>query len=146
MEPIGQKTYKLRDFKNAVLTFELLAENSNIGRQIKSSLTLKNKTYIDLYTYFKKLIEAENSENKFSNEQKQANYSYETVDENKLVIVDFQTNKGIVGIEQNNSYSYPEPGKKAFMNGKSAPDGKYKFGFLWYVHIKNGVVTSFSLL
>jgi curved DNA-binding protein CbpA len=51
--PIGQKTYKIKDFKNSLLTFELVAENSNIGRQIKSSLTLSNKTYKDLYGHFK---------------------------------------------------------------------------------------------
>jgi hypothetical protein len=26
------------------------------------------------------------------------------------------------------------------MNGKLAPDGRYKFGFLWYVEIKNGII------
>jgi hypothetical protein len=51
--PIGYKTYKIKDFKNAILTFELVAENSNIGRQIKSTLTLSNKTYKDLYGHFK---------------------------------------------------------------------------------------------
>jgi len=59
--PIGQKTYKIKDFKNPSIVTELIAENSNIGRSIKSSLTLKNKTYQDLYLHFKKEIEVENS-------------------------------------------------------------------------------------
>ncbi len=57
--PIGQKTYRIKDYKNTSLTFELIAENSNIGRQIKSSLTLKNKTYQDLYGHFKEKIRRE---------------------------------------------------------------------------------------
>jgi hypothetical protein len=67
--------------------------------------------------------------------------------EPEVVLVSFDTDKGKVEIEQNNSFSYyPEPGKKAFINGKPAPTGKYKFGFLWYVHIENGIVTKVSLL
>jgi curved DNA-binding protein CbpA len=64
--PIGQKTYKIKDFKNRILTFELIAENSNIGRQIKSSLTLGNKTYQDLHGHFKEKIRRE-EENKTNN-------------------------------------------------------------------------------
>lgn len=60
VQPIGHKTYKIKDFKNTSVTFELSAENSNIGRQIKSSLTLSNKTYKDLYTHFKEKIQKEN--------------------------------------------------------------------------------------
>ncbi len=54
--PIGQKTYKLKEFKKAELTFELTAENTNIARQSKTSLTLSNKTYRDLYIHFKEKI------------------------------------------------------------------------------------------
>jgi curved DNA-binding protein CbpA len=60
VQPIGQKTYKIKDFKNTSLTFELIAENSNIGRQVKSSLTLSNKTYKALYVHFKDIIRKEN--------------------------------------------------------------------------------------
>lgn len=68
VQPIGQKSYRIKDFKNTNLTFELIAENSNIGRQIKSSLTLKNKTYQDLYGYFKEKIRIED-ENRINNKQ-----------------------------------------------------------------------------
>lgn len=60
--PIGQKTYRLKDFKNTFLKFELVAENSIIGRQVKSSLTLTNKTYKDLYSHFKEKFLIEDQE------------------------------------------------------------------------------------
>jgi hypothetical protein len=69
-----------------------------------------------------------------------------TLKEHELVLVSFDTDKGKVVIEQNNLYSFPEPGKKAFINGKPAPTDKYKFGFMWYVHINNGIVTKVTLL
>ena len=37
VQPIGQKTYKIKDFKNKTLTFELIAENSNINRNTKKN-------------------------------------------------------------------------------------------------------------
>jgi hypothetical protein len=55
------------------------------------------------------------------------------------VFVSFDTDES--KIEHNNSFSYPKPGKKAFINGKQAPTDKYRFGFMWYVHIENGKVT-----
>jgi hypothetical protein len=58
--PIGQKTYKIKDFKTPSIAIELIAENSNIERSIKSCLNLKNKTYQDLYSHFKKEFEGEN--------------------------------------------------------------------------------------
>jgi len=66
--------------------------------------------------------------------------------ETEVVIVAFETDKGKIEIEQNNSFSYPEPGKKAFLNGKPAATGKYKFGFMWYVHIENGMVIEVTML
>lgn len=66
--------------------------------------------------------------------------------EPEVVLVSYDTDKGEVAIEQNNSFSYPEPGKKAFISGKPAPTDKYKFGFMWYVHIENGIVTKVTLL
>lgn len=51
--------------------------------------------------------------------------------------VQYHTDKGTVEIEP----CIHLKGQKAFMNGQPAPDGEYKFGFLRYVHIKNGIVT-----
>jgi hypothetical protein len=50
--------------------------------------------------------------------------------------VQYNTDKGIVEIEP----CIHLKGQRAFINGLTAPDGKYKFGFLWYVEIKNGIV------
>lgn len=54
--PIGQKTYKLKDYKSKYLTFELVVENTNIKRKTSSKISLTNDTYEDLYQYFKPLI------------------------------------------------------------------------------------------
>jgi len=63
------------------------------------------------------------------------------------VIYDYETSKGKLEIEQNHNF-YPDidPGKKALLNGLQAPTGKYKLGFMWYVHIENGIVTKVSTL
>jgi len=66
--------------------------------------------------------------------------------EPEVVLVSYDTDKGKVVIEQDYSFSYPEPGKKAFINEKPAPTDKYKFGFMWYVHIENGIVTKVTML
>ncbi len=67
LPPIGQKTYRIKDFKNPSMTFELIAENSNIGRQIKTSINLQNKTYYELYKHFKTAIETNNTRGNTSN-------------------------------------------------------------------------------
>ena len=54
----------------------------------------------------------------------------------KKKYVQHHTDKGIVEIEP----CIHLKGQKAFINGQPAPDGKYKFGFLWTVEIKNGIV------
>lgn len=66
---IDSKTYKVKDFINPTITFELIAENSNIRRSIKSSLKLSNKTYSDLYKHFKEKIEQEKHSANFNYKQ-----------------------------------------------------------------------------
>lgn len=66
VQPIGQKTYKIKDFKNTYFTIELIAENSSIGRQTKTSLTIANKTYTDLYGHFKEVFRKEVETRKFN--------------------------------------------------------------------------------
>jgi hypothetical protein len=74
VQPIGQKIYKIKDFKNPELTFELIAENTNIDRLTKSSLILINKTYYELYDHFKKLVETNNlKQDNYSNYQQTHN-------------------------------------------------------------------------
>ena len=62
VQPIGQKTYKIKDFKNSSISFELIAENSNIGRRTGSSLVLMNKTNSYLFEHFRNKINKDNSE------------------------------------------------------------------------------------
>jgi len=59
-----------------------------------------------------------------------------TVNKPQKEYVQHHTDKGIVEIEP----CIHLKGQNAFMNGQPAPDGKYKFGFLWTVEIKNGIV------
>jgi hypothetical protein len=54
----------------------------------------------------------------------------------KKKYVQYQTDKGLVEIEP----CIHLKGQSAFINDLPAPDGKYKFGFLWTVEIKNGIV------
>lgn len=49
VQSTGSKTYKIKDAKNPYLKFELIAENTKIRKYIKSSITLRNKTYHELY-------------------------------------------------------------------------------------------------
>jgi len=59
VQSIGQKTYKIKDYKNSQISFELVAENSNIGRRVNSLLILRNKTYSYLYEHFKEKFKQE---------------------------------------------------------------------------------------
>lgn len=69
VQPIGQKTYKIQNFRHPYFIVELVAENSNISRQVKSKITLTNKTYKDLYVHFKELIRKEEEHNRTNNYQ-----------------------------------------------------------------------------
>ena len=59
VEPIGQHSYHIKDFKHKSLTFSIQAENTNINRKTEAALTLKNKTYHDFYSTIKSDIENE---------------------------------------------------------------------------------------
>lgn len=130
VQPIGQKTYRIKNFKNSFLTFEIFAENTNIGRQTKQSVSLTNKTFQDLYSYFRKLIE---DENKSKSESYSSSHNSSS---NKITYVKYETDKGIVELEPFINMT----GTKAFMNGKPAPDGKYKLGWWDYFIVKNGII------
>jgi hypothetical protein len=67
------------------------------------------------------------------------------IKKNEAVLVAFNTDKGEIEIEMENRMEYPAPGNKALLNGINAADGKYKFGMLWYIHIKNGTVSKVTL-
>lgn len=59
-----------------------------------------------------------------------------TENQSQKKFIQHHTDKGIVEIEP----CIYLKGQNAFMHGKPAPDGKYEFGFLWTVEIKNGLV------
>lgn len=45
VNPIGEKTYKIKDYKNPYLKFEITAENSIIEKKASETLVLYNITY-----------------------------------------------------------------------------------------------------
>lgn len=55
------------------------------------------------------------------------------------IVEKFKTNKGEIEVEHLPEY-YPNVGDKASLNGKPAPNGKYKFDFLIFIHIKDGII------
>lgn len=65
----------------------------------------------------------------------------------KIVLVSHKSNKGILEFEQTHKeYLDLDYGQKVFLEGKPAPNGKYRLDFLRYIHIKEGRITSVSLL
>lgn len=55
----GEKTYRLKDFKNPALQFELVAERTGNPKQAKSVIVLRNNTYHELYQFFRQKIAEE---------------------------------------------------------------------------------------
>jgi hypothetical protein len=53
-----------------------------------------------------------------------------------LSFVKYKTDKGVLEIPPCLNFK----GQKAFLNGEPAPDGKYKYSFMSYFHIKGGVI------
>ncbi len=77
---IGEKTYKINDFKTPSLTVELIVENTNINRSIQATLVLKNKTHQDLYNDFKTRFE---SEKRYENQRTNNNQNSKTEESEK---------------------------------------------------------------
>jgi hypothetical protein len=59
--------------------------------------------------------------------------------------IKFETDKGTLTLVTQKANSFPEIGNKLLKENMPAPTGKYKFGFMWFVHINNGYVTSVSI-
>lgn len=127
VQPIGQKTYRIKDFKNSKITVALTAINTSIGKQISQSICLNNKTFDDLYAFFKQLIDSENNSKK-----KQHSYSY--------AYGEYNTDKGIIYIRQESKKAQPAIDNSVFRNGSSAPDGKYKLANMYFIIVKSGVI------
>jgi curved DNA-binding protein CbpA len=142
VQPIGQKTYRIKDFKNALLIFELIAENTNIDRQIKYTLKLNNRTFQELYSFFKKLIETEKTTNyrtESENKKQESNYN------KKNILVKYETDKGVIMVSQKYPSDAPDIGNEAFQNGKQIMNGKFRMGFMWYLYFENGKIIKVGL-
>jgi len=57
----------------------------------------------------------------------------------RVVLATFKTKSGILELESQDGYSV-YLNKPALLNGKPAPTGKYNIGFMYYVHIIDGIV------
>lgn len=139
VQPIGHKAFKIKNFKKPNLIFELIAENTNINKQITQSISLTNKTYFELYNHFKKIIENESKKSGGdSTSDKEKN--------SEKIYFKIKSDKGILSIEQTHSYYEDfKIGSEVFLNNKPAPNGRYKLGFLWYIRIYDGKITDISI-
>lgn len=138
VKPTEQKTYKIKDFKNHYLKFELIAENSNTGRYTTQTITLNNRTYQELYLHFKRIIDSENKKNNQNgNNHKQESKTNKPIGE-------FKTDKGIIKVELNFKGAIPAMNNKVYQNGSMANNGKYKLGFMNYIVIKNGLIADLA--
>lgn len=59
VQPVGSYSEKIKNFKNKLLSYELLAENTLNGRESKASVSIKNKNFDELYNHFKKEVESQ---------------------------------------------------------------------------------------
>jgi hypothetical protein len=64
---------------------------------------------------------------------------------NMTYIVSYPSDKGILHVTQKLKSNYPEIGNNVTLNNKPAPDGEYKLGFMWYIHVKKGTISDISI-
>lgn len=69
--PIGKKTYKIKEYKIPEVIFKLEAKNTFINEVASKSISLKNKTYENLYNHFKSKIIEEERTAEFIRKQKE---------------------------------------------------------------------------
>lgn len=60
-----------------------------------------------------------------------------------IVNEDYKTKHGLITIEQEQYFSASK-GDSVFFNGLSAPNGKYKLAFMYYIEVKNGLISKTS--
>lgn len=132
VQPIGQKAFKIKNFKKPNLAFELIAENTYINKQIVQSISLVNRTYIDLYAFFKEIYLKEENNKKDNQNAKSENKQFtetvyrKTIDGNTLQI---------------SSKNNQTIGARVLINGKNAADGIYIYQSLTHkLVIKNGEI------
>lgn len=119
VQAIGQKTFKFKDFKNPILNFEIIAENTNIGKQTKQTLKLSNKPYQELYSYFRGIFESEQKSQSSKN-------STENKTNNGKPSGFFKTDKGEIKIELNFEGAIPAVNNKVYRNNILVINEKFK--------------------
>lgn len=149
VRPIDQKTYKIKDFKNPTVSFEITAENSNTGRYAKQILILNNKTYQELYNHFQKIIDSDRKE-QHQNRTNHENYSQYNNRSKKTYSKakfqkEFETDKGSVIVNLNFENAIPAMGNEVFQNKQAAKDGKYKLGFMNNIVVRYGLIIDLTM-
>lgn len=71
----GEKTYRLKDFKNPTLAFELIAERTGANKQASATITLHNTTYEELYQFFKRKILGESGSRSTSSQHRHSSHN-----------------------------------------------------------------------
>lgn len=137
VQPIGQKTYKIKNFKKEFLHFEIIAENTNIGRNVKQSLKLENKTYQELYSYFSHKINTD--------QKRETNSKKDSQNKSKITAKQFKTDQGYITVELNFLGADPAMNNLVYQNDRVAKDGKYKLGFWNYILVKNGKIVDLTM-
>ena len=64
----------------------------------------------------------------------------------EITVLVYNTEKGKLEIEDtSNTNEDFYKGRKVFLNGIIAPTGKYKIGYMWFIHVKDGYSTESSI-
>lgn len=61
-----------------------------------------------------------------------------TLEKDEIKYIIFNTDRGILKVEQDKLFTNPLKGSNVSLDGKTAPEGKYKVGFMWFIHIRDG--------
>ncbi|WP_026976694.1 hypothetical protein [Flavobacterium tegetincola] len=78
---------------------------------------------------------------------KNANYPNKYIIKNSKIFKllydkDYNTDIGLLRVEQEFLYNTPSTGDNVYLNNNAAPDGKYKVGFMNYIYVLSGKITS----
>lgn len=117
-----------------IVVFLILREINMWYWKINERIALQNRTNFLLENILMSL-KSPNSNTVNSNNNELASPATSELKQ-KSKLVQHETDKGIVEIAP----CIKLKGENAFIDGKPAPDGVYKFGFMWNVHIKDGIV------
>ena len=87
----GSSKYKIKDIKNKVVKFELVAYNSFINKSVIKTITLTNKTYVDLEQNIIKNIKTESQyKTEFENNKRTYDNNSKSKSEDELKTPNYQ--------------------------------------------------------